>query len=148
MHHGTCVTHVPWCMSGSRTCGDGENIPGIPGACAPAILRIWQEAHGTGFWLCAVFLAVSLCVPFTISMIEFYFIIIFIMIVVTVIWICMAILSFWTIGLGFLQLSSSASANAQLPGCVRPGTFSLNIWIEHVTFGLLYVIFTSPTRIF
>ena len=47
MHHGTCVTHVPWCMSGSLTCGDGENVPGIPGACAPAILRIWQEAHGT-----------------------------------------------------------------------------------------------------
>ena len=45
MHHGTCVTHVPWCISGSLTCGDGENVPGIPGACAPAILRIWQEAH-------------------------------------------------------------------------------------------------------
>ena len=45
MHHGTCVTHVPWCMSGSLTCGDGENVSGIPGACAPAILRIWQEAH-------------------------------------------------------------------------------------------------------
>ena len=48
MHHGTCVTHVPWCMSGSLTCVDGENVPGIPGACAPAILRIWQEAHGKG----------------------------------------------------------------------------------------------------
>ena len=47
MHHGTCVTHVQWCMSGSLTCGDGENVPGIPGACAPAILRIWQEAHVT-----------------------------------------------------------------------------------------------------
>ena len=46
MHHGTCVTHVPWCMSGSLLCGGGENVPGIPGACAPAILRIWQEAHG------------------------------------------------------------------------------------------------------
>ena len=34
MHHGTCVTHVPWCMSGSQTRGDGENVPGIPGACA------------------------------------------------------------------------------------------------------------------
>ena len=45
MHHGTCVTHVPWCMSGSLTCGDGESVPGTPGACAPAILRIWQEAH-------------------------------------------------------------------------------------------------------
>ena len=46
MHHGTCVTHVPWCMSGSLTGGRGENVPGIPGACASAILRIWQEAHG------------------------------------------------------------------------------------------------------
>ena len=46
MHHGTCVTHVPWCMSGSLACGDGENVPGIPGACALASLRIWQEAHG------------------------------------------------------------------------------------------------------
>ena len=45
MHHGTCVTHVPWCMSGSLTCGDGEKIPNIPGACTPAILPIWQEAH-------------------------------------------------------------------------------------------------------
>ena len=41
MHHGTCVTHVPWCMSGSLTRGDRENVPGIPGACAPTILRIW-----------------------------------------------------------------------------------------------------------
>ena len=48
MHHGTCVTHVPWCMSGSLTCGDGENVPDIPGACAPAISRIWQEAHYKG----------------------------------------------------------------------------------------------------
>ena len=45
MYHGTCVTHVPWCMSGSLTCGDGENVPGIPGACAPAILCIWKETH-------------------------------------------------------------------------------------------------------
>ena len=47
MHHGTCVTHMPWCMPGSPTCGDGENVPGIPGTCAPAILRIWQEAHAS-----------------------------------------------------------------------------------------------------
>ena len=30
MHHGTCVTHVPWCMSGSLTCAGRENVPGIP----------------------------------------------------------------------------------------------------------------------
>ena len=34
MHHGTCVTHVPWCMSGSLTRGGGKNVPGTPGACA------------------------------------------------------------------------------------------------------------------
>ena len=56
MHHGTCVTHVPWCMSGSLTCGHGENVPGIPGTCAPAILRIWQEVYAytllkTSQWL-------------------------------------------------------------------------------------------------
>ena len=34
LHHGTCVMHVPWCMSGSLIRGGGENVPGIPGACA------------------------------------------------------------------------------------------------------------------
>ena len=34
MHHGTCVTHVPWCMSASLTRGVGENVPGIHGTCA------------------------------------------------------------------------------------------------------------------
>ena len=34
MHHGTCVTHVSWCMSGSLTHDGWENVPGIPGACA------------------------------------------------------------------------------------------------------------------
>ena len=29
-----CATHLPWCMSGSLTRGSGENVPGIPGACA------------------------------------------------------------------------------------------------------------------
>ena len=33
MNHDTCVTYVPWCMSGSLTRGGGENVPGIPGAC-------------------------------------------------------------------------------------------------------------------
>ena len=28
MHHGTCVTHVPWCMSGSLTSGFFEVVPG------------------------------------------------------------------------------------------------------------------------
>ena len=28
------LTHVPWCMSGSLTRAGGENVPGIPDACA------------------------------------------------------------------------------------------------------------------
>ena len=39
MHHGTCITHVPWFMSGSLTWGGGKNVPGIRGACALAISR-------------------------------------------------------------------------------------------------------------
>ena len=34
MHHGTCVTHVPWCMSSSLTRFGRVNVPGTPGACA------------------------------------------------------------------------------------------------------------------
>ena len=34
MHHGTCVTHVPWSMSASLTRSGGENDPDNPGACA------------------------------------------------------------------------------------------------------------------
>ena len=47
MHHGTCVTHVPWCMSGSLTSGflwnwrRGETFPTFPAHAQPAIFRIW-----------------------------------------------------------------------------------------------------------
>ena len=47
MHHGTCVTHVPWCMSGSLTSGflwnrrRGKTFPAFPAHAQPAILRIW-----------------------------------------------------------------------------------------------------------
>ena len=36
MHHGTCVTHLPWCMPGRLLAvfGGKENVSGIPGACA------------------------------------------------------------------------------------------------------------------
>ena len=49
MHHGACMTHVPWCMSGSLTRGGEENVPGIPGACATPLLRFWQEAHSSSY---------------------------------------------------------------------------------------------------
>ena len=37
MHHGTCMTHVSWCMLGSPfplKSVTGESVRGIPGACA------------------------------------------------------------------------------------------------------------------
>ena len=55
MHHGTCVTHVPRCMSGLLTHGGGENISGIPEACATRTFTylarvLWQDDF-TGSWL-------------------------------------------------------------------------------------------------
>ena len=47
MHHGTCVTHVPWCMPGPLTSGflcsrwAGKAFPAFPAHAQPAILRIW-----------------------------------------------------------------------------------------------------------
>ena len=52
MHHGTCVTHVPWCMLGSLASGflciwwRGETFPAFLVHAQPTILRIWQEARG------------------------------------------------------------------------------------------------------
>ena len=63
MHHGTCVTHVPWCMPGSLTSGFlwsrwwGKTFPAFPAHAQSAILRIWQEAHyvkWNGLVYCAI----------------------------------------------------------------------------------------------
>ena len=46
MHHGMCVTHVPWCMPGSLTSvfhwsrWRGKTFPAFPAHAQPAILRI------------------------------------------------------------------------------------------------------------
>ena len=45
MHHGTCVTHVPWCMPGSLARGAGETFLTFPAQMQVAFLRTWQEAH-------------------------------------------------------------------------------------------------------
>ena len=54
MHHGTCVTHVPWYMPSKLAVSfevvGGENVPGIPGACAtPKITYLvkgpWSTSH-------------------------------------------------------------------------------------------------------
>ena len=47
MHHGTCVTHVPWCMPWSLTSGflwsrrRVKTFPAFPAHAQPAMLRIW-----------------------------------------------------------------------------------------------------------
>ena len=61
---------------------------------------------------------------------EFYFIMIFIMIVVSITGIFMVINYLLIYTLGFLYISSSGSANTQLPGCFCPWTFSLNIGLS------------------
>ena len=43
MHHNTCVTHVPWCMSGSLTVVVGKMFPALPAHAPPAILRILRK---------------------------------------------------------------------------------------------------------
>ena len=59
MHHGTCVTHVLWCMSGSLTRFGGENVPGIPGACAT--LNFMYLARGPWEVLHWIKICVSSC---------------------------------------------------------------------------------------
>ena len=64
MHHGMCMTHVPWCMSGSLAHGGGENVPSIPGACAThnftyLVRGPWPECRIRLFARCAIFLSPS-----------------------------------------------------------------------------------------
>ena len=56
MHHDTCVTHVPWCMSESLTRSGRENVPGIPSAWATRdftylVRGLWHDNHkGIVIW--------------------------------------------------------------------------------------------------
>ena len=43
MHHDTCVTHVPWCMSRLLPRGGGENVPG---ACTNRNCTYLEDSHG------------------------------------------------------------------------------------------------------
>ena len=61
MHHGTCVMHLPWCVSGSLTRGGRKNVSSIPGACATRnftyLVRgpcrlIFQSQHTPGSSMC------------------------------------------------------------------------------------------------
>ena len=55
MHHDTCVTHVPWCMSGLLTRGGGENVTGIPGACATRNFTYLARCPKQQFYQCGWF---------------------------------------------------------------------------------------------
>ena len=53
IHHGTCVTHVAWCIPGSLTSGFlwsrwWENVPDIPSACATRIFTYLARDP----WMC------------------------------------------------------------------------------------------------
>ena len=55
-NHGTCITHVPWCMSGLLTRGGGGNVPNIPGACATRNFMYLARGpwdHGTCWYVTA-----------------------------------------------------------------------------------------------
>ena len=45
MHHGSCVTNMPWWMTGSLTHGGRKTFPAFLVHAQHTILRIWQEAH-------------------------------------------------------------------------------------------------------
>ena len=50
MHHGTCVTHVPWCMPEPLTrfplkSVAGKMFPAIPTHAQLTILRLWWKVH-------------------------------------------------------------------------------------------------------
>ena len=67
---------------------------------------------------------------YLISLREFYFIMIFIMLFVIIIGILRPFFSFQTTYLGFVSLSICGSVNAELSGCFGPWTFSLNIGLN------------------
>ena len=59
MHHDTCVTHVPWCKSGSLTRGRGKTFPAFPAHAQPAIFTylarvpwIYTTWHGCRTCIC------------------------------------------------------------------------------------------------
>ena len=64
MHHGTCVTHVPRCMSGSLTRGGGENVTGIPGACATRYFTYLARGPWEPYWV--MFISVFIFLLFAI----------------------------------------------------------------------------------
>ena len=83
-----------------------------------------------------------LCVRFTNSIIEYYFI----MMVTTITGILYPSYSFWILYIGFPNLSSSDFATTPPTWMFLPMDSSFNIRLN--TFGLLYVMFRFSTRVF
>ena len=106
-----------------------------------------SQSVGLFFGCMLLWWRMPLCAPFTIFLIEFYFISIFIMIVVTIIWNFKVILFTWN-----YTFRLSVSKYFWFCKCATPCMFSpldiLKYRIVHVSFGLLCVMFTFPTRIF
>ena len=89
-------------------------------------------ANRTGFSVCVVLVlnVIRYYSHYSLDRILFHHDMIFIMIVVTITGIFRAINYLLIYTLGFLYISNSGSANAQLPGCFCPWTFSLNIGLN------------------
>ena len=110
-------------------------------SCTPSQLK--GLVLGCAFFWCWA----SLYAPFTVSLIDFPLIMIFIIIIVTIIGMFMAIL--------FIMKYSfrlSVTKWFWFCECATPLIFPaldilLQYWVEHVTFGLHYVMFTFLTRI-
>ena len=71
MHHATCVTHVPWCLSGSLTHA-GENVSGIPGACATRSLTYLARGPLAQVIACCVLMTLSVTCVWTVHFENYY----------------------------------------------------------------------------
>ena len=67
MHHDTCVTHVPWCMPGSLIHCGGQNVPGIPGACATRNFTYLARGPWTTMYKANLGIGMGVSSPFNFS---------------------------------------------------------------------------------
>ena len=80
MHHGTCVTHVPWCMSGSLTRGGGKHNTGIPSASASGYFTYLARGQSATLfkelylcWWCSSALDLYIWSMFTPKLFQIFF---------------------------------------------------------------------------
>ena len=55
MHHGTCVTDVSWCMSGSLTRSGGQMFPAFPAHAHPQFYVSGKRPTKQNSYICYVF---------------------------------------------------------------------------------------------